>query len=217
MEGVLRLHDISLHILELIENSLRANSTVIAIRLEFDVEADVIQVCVDDNGEGLRVPPEQVLNPFYTTSTRKKVGLGLSLFKEAAEMAGGSLTLSRSEELGGVAVKAWMGLSHVDRPPLGDLAATISTMILANPAIEFRLSMRGEARSYSFRLADFVKLWSLDPGANVELASSVFVALRAELEIWKRYELLSSKQNWRAMNALSLRAGYRKLEQGVDA
>ncbi len=211
------MHDISLHVLDLIENSVRAKATVIVIRMGIDSNADVLEVCVEDNGEGIRVPPEQVLNPFFTTSKRKKVGLGLSLFKAAAEMAGGHLTLSRSAALGGVAVKVGMRFLHVDRPPIGDLAETISTMVLMHPEVDFRLSVRCGERAFDFRLREFAQKKGLAADANVELASAVFECLRSELEIWKRYELTSSREKWRAVNRLFLHAGPGRLEQGADA
>jgi hypothetical protein len=185
------MHDLSLHILDMIENSLHAKSTVVAIDLEIDRHSDLLVVRVEDNGEGIRVPPEQALNPFYTTSKKKKVGLGLSFFKSAAEMAGGKLTLSHSQGLGGVVVEARMMLTHIDRPPLGELASTISTMILLNPDVDFRLSIRSGNRARHFSLSEFIKQTGLDGGANVQLASSVFEALRAELEPWTRSELIT--------------------------
>ena len=85
--------------------------------------------------------PEQALDPFFTTKANKKTGLGLSLFRQAAEAAGGGLSVGRSDELGGVAVRAWMRLGDVDRPPLGDVAASIATMVATNPEIEFRVDL----------------------------------------------------------------------------
>jgi hypothetical protein len=192
------MHDLSLHVLDLIENSLRAKATIVAIRVDIDEAADLLQVCVEDNGEGIRVPSEEVLNPFYTTNRMKKVGLGLSFFKAAAEMAGGKLTLARSAELGGVAVTVRMELTHVNRPTLGDLATTVSTMIFLNPEIDFRLIVRSGARIRRFGLAEFMKSRGLSGSANVQLASAVHEALRVELEPWSRCELISWMARWSA-------------------
>jgi hypothetical protein len=192
------MHDLSLHVLDLIENSLRAQATVVAIRVDIDETSDLLQVRVEDNGEGIRVPPEEVLNPFYTTNRMKRVGLGLSFFKVAAEMAGGQLKLARSEELGGVAVTVKMELTHVNRPPLGDLATTISTMIFLNPNIDFRLTVRFGTTVRQFRLAEFMRSRGLDGGANVQLASAVHESLRAELAPWNRCELIGWMARWPA-------------------
>ena len=94
---------------------------------------------MDDDGHGLPVSPEQALDPFYTTKSGKKTGLGLSLFKAEAEAAGGALTIGASE-LGGAQVRVSLRLSHVDRPPLGDVATSLIVMAATNPAIDFRVS-----------------------------------------------------------------------------
>ncbi len=98
--------------------------------------------------------PEQALDPFFTTKADKKTGLGLSLFRQAAESAGGGLSMGRSDELGGVAVRAWMRLRDVDRPPLGDVAASIATMVVTNPEIEFRVDLTDDGARTSLRGPD---------------------------------------------------------------
>jgi anti-sigma regulatory factor (Ser/Thr protein kinase) len=117
------VRDLSLHILDVMENSIRAGATAISLTVAEDPEQDRLTIIVEDNGPGLSVPPDVATDPFYTTKNGKRTGLGLSLLRATAEQAGGKLTLRRSE-LGGLAVEAAMQLSHVDRSPLGDLAAT---------------------------------------------------------------------------------------------
>lgn len=185
------MHDMSLHIMDLIENSLCAKATIVAICVHIDETADLLQVCVEDNGEGICVPPEQALSPFYTTRKAKRVGFGLSFLKDAAETAGGALSLSRSEGLRGISVMARMQLSHINRPPLGDLAATISAMILMHPDVDFRLNIRAGRQGRAFQLTEYAKSRGLDRNANVELASSAFAALRSELEPWQKCERIS--------------------------
>ncbi len=142
------MHDLSLYLLDILENSVRAGATVIATGIAADRGDDRLTISVEDDGPGLPVEPEQALDPFYTTKANKKTGLGLSLFRQAAEGAGGGLSVGRSEELGGVSVRAWMRLGDVDRPPLGDVAATVATMVVTNPDIEFRVDLTdGDARS----------------------------------------------------------------------
>ncbi|NLE21517.1 MAG: ATP-binding protein [Actinobacteria bacterium] len=133
------MHDLSLYLLDILENSVRAGATVIATTIVADRAADRLSMAVEDDGPGLPVEPEQALDPFFTTKQHKKTGLGLSLFRQAAEAAGGGLTVDRSDELGGARVRAWMRLTDIDRPPLGDVAASLATMIVTNPEIEFRV------------------------------------------------------------------------------
>ena len=145
------MHDLSLYLLDILENSVRAGATVIATGIAADRAADELVLSVEDDGPGLPVEPEQALDPFFTTKSNKKTGLGLSLFRQAAEAAGGGLTVGRSDELGGVAVRARMSLTDVDRPPLGDLAASIATMVVTNPEIEFRVDITDDGQRISLR------------------------------------------------------------------
>jgi anti-sigma regulatory factor (Ser/Thr protein kinase) len=220
------LHDVSLYILELIENSIRAKAGVIAVAVEFDFEAGLLRVSVEDDGTGIQQPAEKLVDPFYTTCNWKKVGLGLSLLKGVAESTGGELEISRSAELGGAAVTVTMGLGHVDRPPLGDLASTLSTMIMTNPEIDFRLRMRCADRDYSFRLSEFARKYGLGSDKNIALASGAFQILRRDLEIWKRIELVSVESRSHppdgtvGRNKAVSSSGWdllSKLEQGADA
>jgi signal transduction histidine kinase len=148
------MHDLSLYLLDILENSVRAGATVIATTIAVDSASDELSIQVEDDGPGLPVEPEQALDPFYTTKTNKKTGLGLSLFRQAAEGAGGDLEVGRSDELGGVRVAARMSLANVDRPPLGDVAASIATMVVTNPEIEFRVDLTGDGTSTSLRGPD---------------------------------------------------------------
>ena len=135
------MHDLSLYLLDIIENSVRAGATRIHVGVTAERASDSLEITVEDDGPGLPVTPRQALDPFYTTKKGKKTGLGLSLFRQAAEAAGGGLSVGRSDDLGGVAVRAWMRLGDVDRPPLGDIAASIATMVVTNPEIEFRVDL----------------------------------------------------------------------------
>lgn len=145
------MHDLSLYLLDILENSVRAGATVISTTIVADRAADELLIRVEDDGPGLPVEPEQALDPFFTTKRDKKTGLGLSLFRQAAEAAGGGLAVGRSDELGGARVSARMSLVNVDRPPLGDIAASIATMVVTNPEIEFRVDVADGGTRASLR------------------------------------------------------------------
>jgi hypothetical protein len=206
MEGALPLHDLSLHILDLIENAVHAQASIVEIRVEIDKKGDWLLVQVADNGEGLSIAPEQALDPFCTTARSKRVGLGLSLFKAAAESAGGQLTLSRSEDLGGTLVKATMRLSHIDRVPFGDLATTISTMIFANPSIDFHLSMESSNRTFYFKLSQFAYERGLKAESNVDLASAAHDFLKVELGTWEKSEMNGPMTQWNPAEKICVHA-----------
>ena len=132
------MRDLSLHILDLVDNSIRAGASEVAIAIDTDSHANALTITIDDNGHGLKVSPQQALDPFYTTKSGKKTGLGLSLFKATAERAGGQLELSASP-LGGLRVCATMQVHHLDRAPMGDLAQTVCSIVCANGQLRLRM------------------------------------------------------------------------------
>ena len=134
------MRELSLHVLDLVENSVRAGAGVVAVTVEEQPDRDLLAISVEDDGPGLAVDPAQALDPFYTTKEGKRTGLGLSLFRQQVELAGGGVELGRSA-LGGLAVWARLGLGHVDRYPLGDLAGTLAGVVAANPGIEVRVRL----------------------------------------------------------------------------
>jgi signal transduction histidine kinase len=138
------VHDLSLYLLELLENSIRAGATQVDITLLMDDEADELRLTVDDDGHGLPVSPEQVLDPFYTTKADKKTGLGLSLLKADAQAAAGDLLIGPSPTLGGARVDTHMQLRHVDRVPLGDMGSTLSVTAFTNPEVQFSVNLTGD-------------------------------------------------------------------------
>jgi hypothetical protein len=144
------LREIALHVLDLIENAVRAGAGVVAVDLEEDPAEDLMRIAVEDDGPGLPVPVEKAVDPFFTTKEGKKTGLGLSLLKFRTEQAGGSFRIERSS-LGGLAVRAAMPLSSVDRSPLGDLAASLASIACTTPEIELRvrLAVAGQERVMS--------------------------------------------------------------------
>jgi anti-sigma regulatory factor (Ser/Thr protein kinase) len=161
------LREISLHILDLIENAIRAGATVIAVAVEEEPDEDMLCIAVEDNGPGLPVPADTATDPFFTTKEGKKTGLGLSLMKFRTEQSGGSFRLERSC-LGGLAVRATMLLSHLDRSPLGDLAATLASVVCTSPGVELNSRLRVGSREWRVSTADIVR--ELPVGGRSEIA-----------------------------------------------
>lgn len=138
------MHDLSLHLLELLENSIRAGAAQVEVTLLMDDETNELRLTVDDDGAGLPVSPEQVLDPFYTTKADKKTGLGLSLLKADAQAAAGDLLIGPSPSLGGARVDTHMQLRHIDRVPLGDVGSTVSVTAFTNPGVQFYVNLLGD-------------------------------------------------------------------------
>ena len=131
------LQDFSLHLLDLAQNSLRAAATIINFNLEEDVTENRLNIDIEDNGWGM-TPAEtkKAVNPFFTTRTTRKVGLGVPLFAAAAKRCGGELTIY-SKPGKGTRITASFILNHWDTPPMGDMAGTLITLIVGNPKVDF--------------------------------------------------------------------------------
>jgi len=131
------LEDLSLHILDIAENSVRAGANLVQININEDVEEDLLVIEIEDNGRGMNSDElQRAKDPFFTTKNNKKVGLGLSLFSEAARMANGNLEI-KTEEKRGTMVRATFQYSHIDRKPLGNIRATLEILIVGYPKADF--------------------------------------------------------------------------------
>ncbi len=123
--------------LDIVQNSVKAKASFIEIAVTECEKSDTLVISVTDNGCGMsRETAQRALDPFYTTRTTRKVGLGLPLFKMAAELTGGSVAIESQPGMG-TAVKAVFGLSHIDRMPLGSMCETMTTLISCNTHIDF--------------------------------------------------------------------------------
>lgn len=131
------MKDLSLHILDIVQNSIRAKAKLIGIEIDEQPDKNQLIITITDDGTGMS--PEQLqrsIDPFYTSRTTRKVGLGLSLFKQNAEMTGGNFKIE--SELGiGTKVTATYGLNHLDRPIMGDLVGTLLLLICSSEEINY--------------------------------------------------------------------------------
>ena len=149
------LPEISLNVLDVSENSTRAGASLVEIRVTVDEARDRLAIVIADDGCGMT--PEQVshvTDPFFTTRTTRKVGLGIPFFKFAAESTGGSFSI-QSEPGKGTTVTAVFGLSHIDRMPLGDITSTIHTLVVYHPDTDFVYQYRFNGRSFTMDTRQF--------------------------------------------------------------
>ncbi len=124
------------HILDIIQNSIRAGATLIEVMVEENKIDDICTLQIIDNGCGMdKKTMEQATNPFFTTRKTRKVGLGLSLLKQNAEMANGKFTIN-SEVNKGTTIEASFQFSNVDRPELGDIWDSLYLTMLGNENLE---------------------------------------------------------------------------------
>lgn len=144
------MRDLSLHVLDIAENSIRAQASLVEIEVIEDLENNRFNLSIEDNGKGMdQLLLEKVENPFVTTRTTRKVGLGISLLKQNCEQCDGKLMI-KSEIGKGTKLTAMMPYYHIDRLPLGDMASTLVVLIGANPTIDWRY--RHQKANQSFEL-----------------------------------------------------------------
>ncbi len=131
------MREISLHILDIVQNSVVAGATKIEVLVNEDIAADKLTVEIVDDGCGMSKDfLEKVIDPFTTKRTTRKVGLGIPLFKNAAESTDGTFEI-QSEVGKGTCVRAVFGYSHIDRQPLGDMADTMLGLFTSYEQIDF--------------------------------------------------------------------------------
>ena len=131
------MEDLSLHILDIVENSLRSEARLVRMSVVEDLEQDLLTLEIRDNGKGM--DPEdcaRAADPFFTTKPGRRVGLGLALLAQAAQEAAGEFHVS-SVPGAGTTVRATFRWGHPDRKPLGDIGATLQVLAVANPEVDF--------------------------------------------------------------------------------
>jgi len=132
------MEDLSLHILDVVENSVSASAATIEILIVEDTLNDRLSLEIRDDGEGMDEKTRaKALDPFFSTRTTRRIGLGLPLLAQAARDSGGDLELE-SVPGKGTTVRAVFQLSHPDRKPLGDIAASLVAILAGKPHLDVR-------------------------------------------------------------------------------
>ena len=132
------MEDLSLHIMDIMENSIRAGARNILLRFTEDAARDDLVLEIEDDGKGMDEGTKRnALNPFFTTKEKKRFGLGLSLLSQAAQETGGGLRIE-SQPGKGTRIVATFHPSHIDMKPMGDINQTLRVLQLTHPDIHFR-------------------------------------------------------------------------------
>jgi signal transduction histidine kinase len=148
------MEDLSLHILDIAENSINAGATNIEICIKENTARDELMIEILDDGKGMSSEiVKKVTDPFYTTRITRSVGLGLALFDEAARMANGKLEI-QSDVGTGTKINARFQLSHIDRKPIGNMAETIITLIAGRPDINITYKHERDSQKFVFSTAE---------------------------------------------------------------
>ena len=148
------MKELSLHILDVAENGVAAGADFITLVVLESPRGNTLVITITDNGKGLSGDMlEKVVDPFYTTRTTRRVGMGLSLLKAAAERCGGHFSFS-SVEGEGCHVESSFLYDHIDRAPLGDMAMTLTVLVAGYPEVDFLYRHVWEGREFVFDLRE---------------------------------------------------------------
>jgi hypothetical protein len=144
------VRELALHLLDIAENSVAAHAKTIVVTVSEDTRTDRLAMSVQDDGVGMDAETvAKVIDPFYTTRTTRKVGLGIPLLKEAAEACCGGLQI-HSEPGAGTLLNVDFQRSHIDRMPLGDLPGTFLTMLISSPEVHWVFVYRANEEVFKF-------------------------------------------------------------------
>ncbi len=177
------MRELSLHILDIVENGIAAGGDCIWIEVDEARKKDQLRIVIRDNGRGMPIEKRENINdPFITSRTTRRVGLGLSLLSAATERCDGTLRVD-TQPGKGTEVEATFRYSHIDRAPLGDMAATVTTLIIGNPGIDFVYSHRVDGKDFSLDTREIrietEDLSLSDPVVIHHLTESIRSALKA--------------------------------------
>ena len=167
------LPELSLNILDIVNNSIRAKADLITIEVRIHKKEDVLIIKITDNGHGI---PEELLSkvedPFFTTRNTRNIGLGIPFLKQAAEITGG---IFKIESIPGIktVVYASFGLTHIDRMPLGDICSTIYTLLLANQSIDFLYIYEVDGKEFQLDTRKFREILGDIPFDTPEVAGFI--------------------------------------------
>jgi anti-sigma regulatory factor (Ser/Thr protein kinase) len=148
------VRELSLHVLDILENALAAGATLIELEISESTAQNRLTIRVSDNGRGMDANTlRRVTDPFFTTRTTRQVGLGLPLLKAAAQRCNGDLTISSQPGVG-TQVLAEFQRDHIDRAPLGDMKSTVLGLILAERPCDLSYEHRVDERSFCLDTRD---------------------------------------------------------------
>lgn len=174
--------ELALHILDIVQNSIRAKAALAEIYITEDPQADLYQIEISDNGPGMDAATlSKVTDPFFTSRSSRKVGLGLPLLKQAAEQTQGKFTVE-SAPGAGTTVKATFRFSHIDRPVLGDIAGTILILLNNEADTEIVYRHRTPQGEFNFDSREIRKILGDVPIASKEIREFIGAMLIENLE-----------------------------------
>ncbi|MDR0648582.1 MAG: ATP-binding protein [Synergistaceae bacterium] len=151
------LEDLSQHVLDIAENSVAALASSVSIEIAEDVPGNVLLMAVEDDGKGMSADfLERVTDPFTTTRTTRRVGMGIPFLKQSAELCGGRFKIAST--LGaGTRIEATFKYDSIDRPPLGDMPASVMVIFMGHPEIDWTYRHVYNGKDFSISTVELVE------------------------------------------------------------
>ena len=177
------MQDLSLHILDIVENCIDAGAKKINITIDEDISNNILMLVIKDNGKGMdKKTVAKVLDPFYTTKETRRIGLGLSMLAQATKEANGNFSIE-SKKGKGTTVTAKFAYDNIDRKPLGDITATIISLVATKGLdVEFIYKHRKNCKSFVFNTKNIKKELNGVPINDMEVLKVLRESINKELK-----------------------------------
>lgn len=176
----------SLHLLDIAENSISARASRINIFLEENISSNLLVLSIEDNGQGMdKETLKKAVDPFFTSRTTRKVGLGLSLLAEAARAAGGHFSIESSPGRG-TKVRATFKTDHWDMKPLGDIPQTLATLIMGHPEVDIVYIHQKDGQEFTFSTEDIRARFNGQPLNSPGVMSFIINNLKEGTDLIRR-------------------------------
>jgi|LGOV01.1.fsa_nt_gb DNA mismatch repair ATPase MutL len=177
------MKELSLHILDIAMNSVRADASILGIEIHENTDGDYLSIKITDNGFGMDDEMvKSVLDPFTTTRTTRKVGLGIPLFKANAENCNGNFSLSSKLNIGTKLIANFQ-LSNIDRPILGNISSVISMLFCSHPDIQISFTYKKDKKKYSLSSEEVKQELQGVSIQDLEIMKLVEEIIQSELDI----------------------------------
>ena len=171
------------HILDIVNNSIRANATLIEIDITEDISNDIYSLTIKDNGDGMSQEEiQKAIDPFYTSRTYRKVGLGLPLLKQNTERTGGKFHIDSSPKNGTI-IKSVFKHKNIDRPTIGNISETLIIIITGTPEIDIVYSHHINTKQFIFDTREIKKELGNISISNLEVRHFMQEMINENLEL----------------------------------
>ena len=176
------MRELADNIMDIAQNSISAGAALTEVHVKISHEADLITFIFKDDGCGMSEEMVQaVIEPFTTTRKTRKVGLGLPLLKQTAEMTGGTMGIQSTVGVGTV-VTATFGLGHIDRPPMGDVAGAWFSLVVMNPEKDFLFTYDYDGNVFTFDTREVREAVAPIPLNQMEISAWIKDCISTEIK-----------------------------------